>query len=244
MKEYRGIILVLALFIIFVWFGSGLLMRHAFPNPEVSGQMGDMFGAVNALFSGWALTGVVVAIWLQSKELRLQREELEDTRKELKGQKKMLEKQSEIMGAQKAEDSFYKLLHSHLDAVKKYRSYEDGRMTEVGADKFHHVYSTYEGGRIVDVNTGIIDKSNETSFKKMHDVFKSLTIPYFGRLELLLTYINNHFDPKDQIFYTDIVKSHMTEYETKVIGLYEERYDGLATFFELVKKYRLLSPIR
>lgn len=42
-----------------------------------------MYGSVNALFSGLALAGVIVAVFLQSRELKLQREELELTRREL-----------------------------------------------------------------------------------------------------------------------------------------------------------------
>lgn len=40
------------------------------------GQLGDLFGSINALFSGLAFAGVVIAIWLQREELKLQREEL------------------------------------------------------------------------------------------------------------------------------------------------------------------------
>jgi len=37
---------------------------------ELRGTLGDQFGAVNALFSGLALVGIVVALWLQQRELR------------------------------------------------------------------------------------------------------------------------------------------------------------------------------
>jgi hypothetical protein len=47
------------------------------------GSFGDMFGAVNALFSGLALAGVIYAILMQREELALQREELRATRSEL-----------------------------------------------------------------------------------------------------------------------------------------------------------------
>jgi hypothetical protein len=47
------------------------------------GQAGDLFGSVNALFSGLAFAGVIVAILLQREELTLQREELTLTREEL-----------------------------------------------------------------------------------------------------------------------------------------------------------------
>ncbi|MGY3468301.1 hypothetical protein ACVW0I_005172 [Bradyrhizobium sp. LM6.11] len=44
------------------------------------GQVGDLFGSVNALFSGLAFTGVIFAILLQRQELALQRQELKETR--------------------------------------------------------------------------------------------------------------------------------------------------------------------
>lgn len=48
------------------------------------GQAGDVYGSVNALFSGLAFAGVVIAILLQREELALQREELRLTRGEMK----------------------------------------------------------------------------------------------------------------------------------------------------------------
>ncbi|NQT78012.1 MAG: hypothetical protein HQ565_09880 [Bacteroidetes bacterium] len=44
------------------------------------GTYGDMFGSVNALFSGLAFAGIIITILLQSKELALQRDELTETR--------------------------------------------------------------------------------------------------------------------------------------------------------------------
>ena len=44
--------------------------------PEKAGELGDAFGAVNALFSGLAFAGVIYAIFLQRQDLALQREEL------------------------------------------------------------------------------------------------------------------------------------------------------------------------
>ena len=53
------------------------------PDWETRAQFGDMFGAINALFSTLALVGVVVAVLIQKQELELQRKELEMTRGEL-----------------------------------------------------------------------------------------------------------------------------------------------------------------
>lgn len=60
-----------------------LLVYHFYPGMTERGQFGDMFGALNAIFSGLALLGVIYAILLQKKDLELQREELKLTRDEL-----------------------------------------------------------------------------------------------------------------------------------------------------------------
>ena len=66
-------------FVVLMWAATGVWL-YGMPD---RGTFGDMFGAVNALFSGLAFVGVIYAILLQSQELALQRTELELTRDEL-----------------------------------------------------------------------------------------------------------------------------------------------------------------
>jgi len=54
------------------------------PTLSDKGLFGDMFGTINALFTGCALGGVIYTIFLQKTELTLQRKELKLTRQELK----------------------------------------------------------------------------------------------------------------------------------------------------------------
>ncbi len=49
---------------------------------EPAGQIGDMFGAANALFSGLAIIGLLYTIMQQREDLDMQREELKLTRDE------------------------------------------------------------------------------------------------------------------------------------------------------------------
>lgn len=77
-----------ALFVVLVlascWFYPRLLaiiVHNA--DWEQLAQLGDMYGAPNALFSGLAFAGVIFAIHLQREDLDLQRKELELTRIEL-----------------------------------------------------------------------------------------------------------------------------------------------------------------
>ena len=78
------------------------------------GTFGDMFGAVNAVFSGLAFCGVVYAILLQRADIKLTRADLKLTRADLKltrdelvGQKIALEDQANALSKQSFENSFF-----------------------------------------------------------------------------------------------------------------------------------------
>ena len=77
----RITVIVLVL-IIGLWLGTLCLLKDL--DPIKRGTFGDMFGSINALFSGFAFAGIIITIWFQRKELMLQRQELKDTREELK----------------------------------------------------------------------------------------------------------------------------------------------------------------
>ena len=78
------------------------------------GTFGDQFGAVNALFSGLAFTGLIYTIILQRRDLamqrddlRLQREELALTRQEMEEQTAEFQKQNETLRIQRFENTFF-----------------------------------------------------------------------------------------------------------------------------------------
>jgi hypothetical protein len=78
---YIAVALVLGAVVI-----TGCSLWFAFGDMEKQGQFGDMFGVLNAAFSGLAFSALVYTLVLQRKELRLQREELALTRGELQKQ--------------------------------------------------------------------------------------------------------------------------------------------------------------
>jgi hypothetical protein len=51
---------------------------------DTRGQFGDLFGAVNAFFTGLAFAGVIYTIILQRKELEMQRKELQSSTEQLR----------------------------------------------------------------------------------------------------------------------------------------------------------------
>ena len=64
------------------------------PDWTQRGQFGDMFGALNTVFSGLAFAALAYTLNLQRKELALQRQELAETRAELAKQAKAQEEQA------------------------------------------------------------------------------------------------------------------------------------------------------
>ena len=81
--EWKTVALML-LGVVILQIVFGVAVYRMFGSWGERGSFGDMFGAVNTLFSGLALAGVVYAILLQRRELALQREELSMTRGELR----------------------------------------------------------------------------------------------------------------------------------------------------------------
>ncbi len=103
----------------FLWMAAGVFLLWALswgllaefvPRAE-RGAFGDMFGAVNSLFSGLAFAGVIWTILLQREELRLQRREMTTTRKEFAGQKEALEAQVISMQRATYDSAFFARLN-------------------------------------------------------------------------------------------------------------------------------------
>jgi hypothetical protein len=69
--------------IVLLWAGIATAAYFLLPDWASRGQFGDVFGAVNSLFSGFAFSGLIFAILLQREDLELQRQELTLTRQEL-----------------------------------------------------------------------------------------------------------------------------------------------------------------
>lgn len=112
-KSFLVIVICLIVFlgIIALWFFFQSFLANFVTMPgckqylENIGLLGDSFGSLNTLFSGLAFGGIIISIYLQSKEL-------EDTRKELRGQKVSLEKQN-------FESTLFQLIKLHNDIVNQ-----------------------------------------------------------------------------------------------------------------------------
>ena len=110
-------IVVAIIGVLAAWGLSWWLLNKNIDCSTERGTFGDMFGAVNALFSGLAFAGLIVTLLYQKEELKLQREELAQTREELKGQREEFEEQNKTMKRQRFENTFFNMLSLQQEIV-------------------------------------------------------------------------------------------------------------------------------
>ena len=109
-KELLKNLLIAASFVLAFWLASFAWIYLCVGNWEVSGQLGDMFGAVNSLFSGLAFAGLIVTLILQRKDLSLQRESIKQTNEQLGIQAREFEIQNKMAKQEQFRNTFFELL--------------------------------------------------------------------------------------------------------------------------------------
>lgn len=117
--EKSGIITIVLLiciaFVIALWIGN--LLYLAWKTPNIRGTFGDMFGAVNSLFTGLAFAMFIYTALLQRRELLLMRKQYE---KSTKAQKEYAKSMKEEVNLQ--------LLASYANTLASLaRSFDDNQ---------------------------------------------------------------------------------------------------------------------
>lgn len=208
-----------------------------YKNSEI-GQFGDIFGAVNALFSGLAFVGIIVSIRMQGTELKLQRQELQLQRTELEETRKVFVKQSNIMDEQQNDNTFFNLLANHRQMVESLRT---SRSRSIGKSLLKSV------GTVQDPVSGyeVIDNlANEwiDYFLKYSEIYRTKEILDFERRspnpvkimesrtdlvtlfhEILNVYdfVNKRFSAHDQKkFYSDTLWTNLSYSEKFIFEAY------------------------
>ena len=87
-----------------------------------SGEFGDTFGSVNALFSGFAFLGLIIAILMQREEIKLQGKQIELQKAEMRGSKEALQRQVEEMNLASMVHGYAEMMRAPSDvASHEYR---------------------------------------------------------------------------------------------------------------------------
>ena len=102
-KSGRNLALVMgSVFVLLtvVWIVSFFFICRLFGRPDSPGGVGDLFGAVGALFSGWAFAGILWAILLQRRSLQVQHDDLKASLEEMKQARQAHEESAGTLRAQ------------------------------------------------------------------------------------------------------------------------------------------------
>jgi Putative phage abortive infection protein len=226
--------------VIALWAASGLLL---FPEKE-RGTFGDMFGAINALFSGLAFASLVYTIFLQRTELQLQREELAETRRELEGQKIQLAAQNDTLRIQNFESAFFQTLRVLNDIVNSIDMGTVERPVK-GRDCYRRLYgylkkSIGEYRKTTPEPEEVLCSSGYADFyeKYGHEIGH-----YFRTLYNLIKLVHRaHVE--DKRYYTNLVRAQLSDPEVALLFYNCISPLGSEKFKPLVEEYALLKNLR
>lgn len=227
--------------VVVVWAASGYLLYGY----EGRGTFGDMFGAVNALFSGLAFAGVIYAIVLQRDELELQRRELEQTRKELEGQKEALNSQNEAFARQTFESSFFQLLALQSQIVHAIDLSFGPNKRFQGRDCFEkfvqHFNSAYCSAELISLPTSERIAKAYAAFYKIH---QKDVAHYFRSLYHLIRFVHLSDVPaEEKRRYTSLVRASLSSNELVLLFFNCLTDLGSGKFKPLIERYGLLKNL-
>ncbi len=214
-----------------LWALSGWIIVANCESPERRGQFGDMFGAINALFTGFAFAGALLAIRTQQEEIR---------------------KQNETLAKQQFEATFFQMLSLHnqfvsaLDIEKRrdgaIRDYTTmhGREcfqffeTEI-RDQLKHLRQYYPN---TDINDQILEAYMFIYSKRRGDLGH-----YFRSLYNIFKMIETSEGVENKEFYSKVARAQISDYELTILFLNCLNRYGVEKFKPLAEKYAILKHV-
>lgn len=247
--------------VISLWGVSWWGISNFIEEPTNQGTFGDMFGAVNALFSGLAFAGLIATLLYQKNELKLQREELKLTREELQGQRKEFEEQNKTLKRQRFENTFFNMLSLQQEIVANL-SYDDVEKIMSGNPLKPEVKHILYNGRTIFhelyLNLIVSTTHNKSYYgiKQaiiVHGVEIYSSIPlttrfdhYFRHLYRIYKYVDSSdlIADEERYNYACIIRSQLSDYELVMLFYNCLTENGREKFKPLIEKYTTFNNLR
>lgn len=231
--------------VIFLWATSAFWIDVGAGEQKFDrGTFGDMFGAVNALFSGLALATLFYTVFLQRKELA-------ETKRELVEQRKQMEIQNSTMLRQQFEQTFFNLLELLSASIKTLEYHDPSTMMKavtgracfakhlsamefVPTSPLDTAFSPNEIQEWVQNAANELEKSSYGSLGQYISIVEQVT---------LFVHKSNQADGEKER-YGDILQATLTQDEKALLFYY-----GLSPFGQVrlkphIERYALLSNLR
>ncbi len=203
--------LILALIFLGLWAFWPAFVRIFYPleKPSDLAGLGDAYGSINALFSGMAMIGAIVAIFMQWHELRLQRDDLKVQQdmllaqlNEAKEQRGAIEQQAKAMerlAEETAAQNFH--LKNQNDLAKLDLAFRKGIREQDEREAFLRSLPLLEvEANISDSNKFILSNHGSTIYSLYirNDNFSAKQPASFGPDSKLILRSNRWLSPKPQ----------------------------------------------
>ena len=205
------------------------------------GILGDMFGPVNALFSGLALAGIIWAIVLQKRELKYQRQELKLTIEALEGQRKELELQNLSFKHQRIENTFFQLFKLQNDIIASFHCQEGHGRIITGRECFENYYKRIQHT----LKLPEYLKDEEKFHLYLDNFFNKILFlygHYFQGLNEMLKFVDD-MDLQDKSVYIALIKAHLSKYELLLLFYYAITILADSSLKALIEKYSLFDKL-
>jgi len=239
--------LILIGFVIIAWlFTFNVFDWRLFDIKLKPNEFGDMFGGLNALFSGLAFAGLIITILLQREDLRaqkevlelqldqldLQKQELADTRKVLKAQQDEMAEQNKTLRKQQFENTLFSMIDVFNDIVNMI-THGNGTAIVTGRNAVKNIYDSnawrLRQHPILNANEWFV--GHDANFG-----------PYFRMLYNILKFIENS-DVEDKQFYSFVVRDQLSMPEVFFLCLFGMRDDNNKEYKRLIEEYSLLRML-
>lgn len=255
-SNYRTIAICVSIITIIIWALSFLLFTTNWDKEE-RGTFGDMFGAVNALFSGLAFAGLIVTLIMQHEELGLQRKELAQTNDELAAQREEFVAQTKTMKIQRFENTLFNMLSLQQGIVNSldYIPQDDADPNPESRGKY--VFDVFYNKKITKFQygnerqimgiKGLIQAENDIqAYRRVSEI--SIFDSYFRHLYRIFKYIDESqlIDNTERYSYSCIVRAQLSDYELLLLFYNALTIDdnGAFKFKHLIEKYAIFNNIR
>lgn len=203
------------------------------------GTAGDMFGAVNSIFTGMAFVGVVYATLLQRHEVDIAREEISRTKEILDKQQDQLELQNKETRRQSFENTFFQLLRLLTDLTESIDLRHQGSVTKKGKDTFvvftRRIKKYFIDGR--DAQHPPIE-----NYERFYESHNRELGHYFRTFYNIIKYVDNS-EIDNKKFYTNIVRAQLSDSEVAIMFYNGLSKHGTTKLKPLIEKYSLLKNL-
>jgi hypothetical protein len=240
---------VLGFLVVTLWV-INLVVVYCWPE---RGTFGDMFGAVNALFTGLAFAAVIYAILIQRHEVGLLKKELSRSKEILEEQQALAGSQIKAQKKQQFEATFFNLFRVFSDLVSNMdlvRSTDHLRTT--GRDVFPIFLDRIERSNLNTKSDGFggniplprdQQPVSEVRYEKFYEKHSSELGHYFRTLFNLFKFVDHsELDEQDKRIYTNLIRAQLSNAEIIVLFLngLSEKGHGFKPYME---KYTLLKNV-